>query len=57
MNDKSIITFGEHKGKEMADVPDTWLIWFWGENNLKADLSAVELEVIDYIKDSFEDLP
>lgn len=40
MNDKSIITFGLHKGKDLQDVPAKYLLWLetqsWVDLKLKA---------------------
>lgn len=40
--DSTIITFGKYKGSALADVPDHWLKWYYGEhkfdkNNLLVD--------------------
>lgn len=60
MSDNDIITFGTHKGKKMIEVPDTWLLWLWGENKdvyLKNSPNISEncKRVMDYIRDSFEE--
>lgn len=60
-DDDSIMPWGkEHKGKKFIDVPDSWFTWFWGEN--KSDFYTgrcygTKLGIMEYIKDSFEDLP
>lgn len=28
MNDESVLTFGKYKGKKLANVPASWLIWY-----------------------------
>jgi uncharacterized protein (DUF3820 family) len=30
--DDTIIPFGKFKGSKLANVPDWWLIWYYGEN-------------------------
>lgn len=32
LHDKSVLGFGKHKGKELIDVPDEYLIWWYKEN-------------------------
>jgi|GEM_PF-2476655 uncharacterized protein (DUF3820 family) len=32
MNDNSIMPFGKYKGNSMANVPDSYLVWIWGQN-------------------------
>ena len=60
MNDESIMPFGKHKGKAMIDVPDTWLLWFWGENEQdykNSDgfaLNPDQFEIMKYIEDCFD---
>ena len=61
MNDKSIMPFGEHKGKELANVPDDYLRWFWGENkhefiNSSDRMNQDKFDFMVYIKDSLENL-
>ena len=56
MKDTDIINLGEHKGKSMANVPDSWLEWFWGENvkeYIKPNggaLSGTQYDVMEYIE-------
>lgn len=60
MNDESIMTFGSHKGKRLIDIPDSYLIWFWGENKERfksGRLWAAGHNLMEYIEDSFTDLP
>jgi len=32
MKDDDLMPFGKHKGKAMANVPASWLVWFWESN-------------------------
>ncbi|MFT7155268.1 MAG: hypothetical protein ACI8Q1_000269 [Parvicella sp.] len=62
MKDDDLMKFGEHKGIAMANVPDEYLFWFWGENKEEYyyspdKMKAKDHEVMVYIEDSFEDLP
>jgi len=61
INDNSIMPFGKHKGEKMANVPDGWLLWFWGENKQAYEkdgglaLSTEQKEIMEYIYSCFED--
>lgn len=60
MQDNDLMPFGKHKGEKMANVPDNYLIWFWGENKdkyKKGQLYKQATSIMKYIEDSFEDLP
>ena len=53
MEDTDLMSFGMHKGKQMQDVPASWLLWFKNEpksNNFNSDRQAV-LDYIDYNMD------
>lgn len=62
-NDETIMPFGKHKGEKLVDVPDDYLLWFWGENKEAykqqggSTLGAYQHRLMDYISDSFTDLP
>jgi uncharacterized protein (DUF3820 family) len=30
--DDTVINFGKYKGEKLANVPDKWLLWYYGEN-------------------------
>lgn len=32
MNDNTVMWFGQHKGKELANVPASWMMWWYNEN-------------------------
>ena len=56
LKDESIMPFGAHKGNEMANIPDNYLYWYWGENKedyQKGKLNGYGRRVMDYIRDSF----
>lgn len=55
MDDNSIMSFGEHKGKRMEDVPEGWLIWLYGEIRYKTRLTRNEEEIKFYIEDSIDE--
>ena len=61
MDDNSIFPFGKtHKGKKMANVPDDYLLWFWGENCVEfraGNLYGQKRDIMVYIDDNFDDLP
>ena len=60
LTDNDPMPFGMHQGKAMANVPDQYLIWFWGENCdelRKGQVRGDKLSVMTYIEESFEDLP
>lgn len=61
LTDTSIMQFGEHKGKHMANVPDSWLKTFWGENRTAYQFESGrrlmrtdKRELMAYIEDNFE---
>lgn len=38
MNDNTILTFGTHKGKALANIPDSWFIWMYDNGKLSGEL-------------------
>jgi len=60
MNDNSIMPFGEHSGKAMGNVPESWLLWFWGENKSsykefgEFGLRPDQFKIMKYIEDSLD---
>ena len=58
MNDKDIITFGKHKGTAMANVPASWLIWFFEDFQSKPNIKMSDDadQVIKYIWNTGIDL-
>ena len=47
MNDQSIMPWGKHKGVEMGQVPDQYLLWLYTSRKAKGD-------VLEYIIDNLE---
>lgn len=49
--------FGKHKGQEMINVPASWLIWFWKENETqwrRGNLNNQKNQLMLYIEDNME---
>ncbi len=44
--DETVITFGKHKGKKLANVPASWLMWY---NEFATNQNP---ELMAYIKDN-----
>lgn len=44
LTDNSLMPFGVHKGKKMADVPGKYLLWIYEQN----------LDVMNYIKENMD---
>ena len=59
LTDDSTMPIGQHKGKNMLDVPDSWLKWYWRQNKHSFrngdgfELSSNQFRVMEYIEDSF----
>lgn len=55
MTDQDPMPFGIHKGKSMANVPDSYLIWIYNRIQIKAEsgnnLTTEEACVQGYIDD------
>lgn len=47
MTDEDIMTFGVHKGKKLANVPDDYLLWLYDMDKCYGALKA-------YIQDNLE---
>jgi uncharacterized protein (DUF3820 family) len=47
LTDESKMPFGVHKGKNMADVPASYLLWLYENNKCSG-------EVKEYIKDNLD---
>ena len=52
MTDESIMPFGKHKGKRMADVPASYLHYLWtnGMSEEKGDVANYIRENLDALK-------
>lgn len=53
VTDKTIMTFGTHKGKEIQNIPPTWLFWFHNtvEDKIKKGqgISQIEQDIHEYV--------
>ncbi|NDV94841.1 hypothetical protein D0T84_07905 [Dysgonomonas sp. 521] len=49
LSDESLMPFGKYKGKEMANVPASYLIWIYDNNKCTPD-------VANYIEDNMDAL-
>lgn len=47
LTDKDIIDFGVHKGKSLANIPASYLLWLWDNKKCFGDLK-------DYIEDNLD---
>ena len=60
-NDNTKMTFGKkYRGKKLIEIPDDYFIWFWEQNRHKYKAEVLDgdvLRLMEYIEDSFEDLP
>ncbi len=61
LTDTSRMEFGKYKGQKLANVPDYWLKWFWGENvttftfeSGKRLMRTEKRELMEYIEDNFK---
>lgn len=62
LEDNDLMPFGIHQNEKMANVPDKWLISYYADHRKQFErgsptLRASSIAVMEYIKDSFEDLP
>lgn len=53
LTDDSIMPFGMFKGKALANVEDSWLKWFYNQNQGKKLFGFNQL-LMQYIKDNKE---
>lgn len=59
LDDNSEMPFGKHKGKEMVEVPASYLLWYWNENESKYTrglLSLMQNSVMRYINENMDAL-
>lgn len=55
LTDESIMPFGKHKGKEMANVPASYLLWIYDEWTLpNPRFGFVHQEVKEYIEENLD---
>lgn len=50
IDDNYILTFGMHKGKKLANVPASWLVWLHDQNDNPGN------PLWDYIHEQIDDL-
>ena len=53
MNDSDLMPFGKYKGEAMANVPASYLVWFWDTNSKNSSEKVGEngKKVLEYIRD------
>ncbi len=54
MNDDSIMPFGIHKGKKMANVPDEYLLYLYENSQIYGELKEYIKENLGVIKSQIE---
>lgn len=47
---------GEHKGKDMEDVPASWLLWYRNASNAIGKPNTFNADVLAYIEDNLQGL-
>jgi hypothetical protein len=52
LTDETVLSFGEHKGKRLIDVPASWLIWYYEA----PDDFIKNKWLFEYIRDNYEAL-
>ncbi len=50
MDDNSLMPFGEHKGKKMANVPAKYLLWAYDQTWIRGDVKKYIEENLDVLK-------
>ena len=50
MTDKSIMPFGIHKGKQLDQIPDSYLLWLYESNKCSGELKEYIEDNLDVIK-------
>ena len=54
MDDNSIMPWGIHEGKKMANVPSSYLLWLYENNKCNGDVKDYIEENLDVIKSEVE---
>lgn len=54
MNDNTVMWFGKHKGVTLANVPGSWLMW-WYNNNHNPEYPKLK-ELREYIKANIQSI-
>lgn len=52
--DESIMPYGVHKGKEMANVPASYLLWLYENNKCSGEVREYVKDNLDVIKTEIE---
>lgn len=50
MDDNSLMKFGMHQGKRLADVPDAYLLWLYENDKAHGALRTYIADNLDSIK-------
>ena len=50
MTDESLMPWGAHKGKQMADVPPAYLLWLYENQKCSGEVKQYIRENLDVIK-------
>lgn len=61
LTDSCEMPFGRHMGKEMQDVPASYLLYIWGENKSKYQAGEIQkskplFRVMEYVEDNLQGL-
>lgn len=51
LTDESEMPFGIHKGKKLANVPASYLLWLWDNNKCNIGLKAYIKDNLDVLKE------
>ncbi|WP_071146711.1 putative quorum-sensing-regulated virulence factor [Bacteroides ihuae] len=55
LTDESLMPFGKYKGKKMANVPASYLMWLYDEWTLpNPRFGSINREVKEYIEDNLD---
>ena len=50
MKDETLMPFGKHKGKKLANVPANYLLWLFDQDWIKPDMKLYINENMDALK-------
>lgn len=50
MTDESIMPFGKHKGKKMANVPASYLLWLYENGKCFGEFKEYIIDNLDVLK-------
>jgi uncharacterized protein (DUF3820 family) len=54
MDDNSIMPFGEHKGKKMANVPEDYLLWLYDKGKAFGEVKRYIEDNLHVLKSQIE---